>query len=380
MNDSLNIVIFGLSVTSSWGNGHATTYRGLMQGLHDLGHQVRFIERDLPWYESNRDLAKSRFGRVHLYKSVAGMKKRFRRAVANADVVIVGSYVPEGIAVGEWVTRVAKGVTAFYDIDTPVTLAKLEQNTCDYVSRSLIPRYSLYLSFTGGPTLRHIEKQYAAKSAQPLYCSVDPGLYSPQQCAKKWDLGYMGTYSADRQAALEELMLSAARISGTSRMVVAGAQYPRDEVWPENIEAIEHVAPAKHAQFYGSQRFTLNLTRAEMKRAGYSPSVRLFEAAACGTPIISDEWRGLEAFFRPGRDILVSSNTKQTLEYLHDMPEIERLAIAANGRERVLRAHTSLHRAKELEDLIGVITTRSVRMAESADSKQISLKVAGPGD
>jgi spore maturation protein CgeB len=163
-------------------------------------------------------------------------------------------------------------------------------------------------------------------------------------------------------------------------MVVAGAQYPRDEVWPENIEAIEHVAPAKHAQFYGSQRFTLNLTRAEMKRAGYSPSVRLFEAAACGTPIISDEWRGLEAFFRPGRDILVSSNTKQTLEYLHDMPEIERLAIAANGRERVLRAHTSLHRAKELEDLIGVITTRSVRMAESADSKQISLKVAGPGD
>ena len=383
MSESLNIVIFGLSVTSSWGNGHATTYRGLMKGLHGRGHKVVFMERDLPWYASNRDMSHPPFGRVHLYNSVRRMKQRFRAQIANADLVIVGSYVPEGLEIGEWVTRTATGLTAFYDIDTPVTLAKLDRGVCDYVSARLISRYSLYLSFTGGPTLRCIERKYGARSAQPLYCSVDPQLYSPQRCASKWDLGYLGTYSEDRQAPLEELLLNPARQIQNWRMIVAGAQYPATIGWPQNVERVDHVPPRKHRRFYGSQRFTLNLTRAEMRRAGYSPSVRLFEAAACGTPIISDHWQGLETFFRPGQEILVSSGAKQTIEYLQDLPDSERIVIGQNGRQRVLRAHTALHRAMELELMIGRVGGRSFAIARNPilDSTANSLKaVVQPGD
>jgi len=352
LTEKRSIVIFGLAFTSSWGNGHATTYRGLIRGLAERGHDVLFLERDRPWYAQNRDLPESRHARVHVYSSIAAMKRRFERAVREADLVIVGSYVPDGIHIGEWVTRIARGATAFYDIDTPVTLAKLERGDADYISARLIPRFHLYLSFTGGPVLRHIEEQYGARMARPFFCSVDPDTHYSEQCGLKWDLGYMGTYSPDRQPALERMMLEPARISNAARMVVAGAQYPQDPNWPPNVRRISHLPPAEHRRFYCSQRFTLNLTRKEMRQAGYSPSVRLFEAAACGTAILSDEWPGLDTFFNPGSEILITRSARETLKWLNELPESRRAAIGANARARVLREHTALHRAAELESYI----------------------------
>src|SRR4051794_1008429 len=207
----LDIVILGLSITSSWGNGHATTFRALVRELTALGHNVLFLERDLPWYAENRDMPKTPWGKVEIYRSVAELRRRFRTEIAKADVVIVGSYVPEGIDVGKYVTRTANGVIAFYDIDTPVTLANLERGKCDYLTDSLIPRYDLYLSFTGGPTLTRLEEQLGSPMARPLYCSVDPRPYYPEERELAWDLGYLGTYSADRQPPIEQLMLAAAR-------------------------------------------------------------------------------------------------------------------------------------------------------------------------
>jgi spore maturation protein CgeB len=348
----LRIVILGLSITSSWGNGHATTYRGLVRELGRRGHDVLFLERDVPWYAENRDLPCPAYGRTRLYSSLDDLKRRFAAEVRGAGFVMVGSYVPEGVAVGEWVTRTAQGPTGFYDIDTPVTLAKLESGDREYIAPELVERYTLYLSFTGGPILECIERKYHARAARVLYCSTDPSLYYPEPTPKEWELGYLGTYSADRQPALERLMLEPARQRPEARFVAAGPLYPRTVRWPPNVERVEHLPPSAHRAFYNAQRYTLNITRAAMVRAGYSPSVRLFEAAACGTPIISDAWPGLETLFTPGREILIARSPADTLRFLAEIPEQERVEIGMRARARVLARHTAAHRAAELEAYI----------------------------
>ena len=354
---TLNIVILGLSITSSWGNGHATTYRGLVRELSRRGHAIAFLERDVPWYAGNRDLPNPPYGKTYLYQNLDDLRDSHTARIRNADVVIVGSYVPEGVAVGEWVQTTAQGVTAFYDIDTPVTFAKLARGDTEYLAPHLIPQYDLYLSFSGGPILRQIEQQYGSPQALPLYCSVDPELYYPDagplsDQTYQWDLGYMGTYSIDRQPGLERLLLEPARQWADGRMVVAGPQYPAEIDWPHTVQRIEHLPPAHHRAFYTTQRFTLNLTRADMIRVGYSPSVRLFEAAAYGTPMISDYWIGLGTIFDLGAEILVARSTQDVLYYLQDVPRDVRQHIGQRAKQRVLSSHTAAHRAAELEQYL----------------------------
>lgn len=374
----MRIVILGLSITSSWGNGHATTYRGLVRGLVKRGHDVVFLERDMPWYANNRDIKCPPFGRTELYTGVSDLKARFARELQLADFVIVGSFVPDGVLVGEWVISVAKGAVAFYDIDTPVTLAKLEKGDNAYLSRALVKRYSLYLSFTGGPTLQTLEKRYESPCARVLYCSVDENSYYPEEQATAWDLGYLGTYSNDRQPVLERLMLVPACRWTAGKFAVAGPMYPKSVRWPDNVERIEHLAPAAHRSFYNSQRFTMNVTRADMVRAGYSPSVRLFEAAACGVPIISDYWKGLSEIFAPGDEILISKSPKQTLQYLLEFTEEERIAIGRRARARVLAEHTADRRAAELE-AYALEITRASSLSGLSNNKHEDLRNAvGP--
>jgi spore maturation protein CgeB len=354
MNEKLNICIIGLSITSSWGNGHATTFRSIVKGLSQRGHKVTFLERDKPWYANQRDLKSSPFCKIYLYNSLDELKS-YKTAIEQADCVIVGSYVPDGISVGQWVQQTALGTVAFYDIDTPVTLAKLANNECDYLSVDLIPGYDLYLSFTGGPVLKHIEHELGSPKAEPFYCSFDPELYHPQTTSIKWDLGYMGTYSDDRQPTLNNLLIEAAHASPGKRFVVAGPQYPEHIKWPCNIYRIEHLSPDLHKDFYNSQKFTLNITRADMIRAGYSPSVRLFEAAGCATPIISDYWEGLETFFVPDEEILVATNAREVNTILEKMSETERKNLAAKAYIKVLSNHTPAHRAMQLEKYLNEI-------------------------
>jgi spore maturation protein CgeB len=350
--NQLDIVILGLSITSSWGNGHATTFRALVRELVARGHRVLFLERDVPWYAENRDLPNPPWGETRLYRNVQQLQRRFPDQVRDADLVIVGSYVRDGVEVGEWVNRTALGTTAFYDIDTPVTMAKLRRGDNEYLNPELIARYKLYLSFTGGPTLRNLERHYGSPMAREFYCSVDPALYHSENARIRWDLGYLGTYSLDRQGPLERLLIEPARRRKQSRFVVAGPQYPQEILWADNIQRVEHLPPAEHRSFYNRQRFTLNITRADMIRAGYSPSVRLFEAAACGTPVISDYWKGLECFFEPDEEILIARKSADVLRYLTDLSESERRAIGRRAASRVLAQHTARHRAEQLEDYV----------------------------
>ena len=347
----MKLVVLGLSLSSSWGNGHATTWRALLGAFAARGHEVSFLERDVPWYGgAHRDLPEPDFCRLALYPDVAALRA-FGPELEAADAVIVGSYVPEGVEVGRWAqARCAAGggVCAFYDIDTPVTLAKLARGDFEYLSPDLVPGYGVYLSFTGGPTLRRIERELGSPAARALYCSVDAARYAPVETPGRWDLSYLGTYSPDRQPGLERLLLAPARARPDLRFVVAGPQYPDDIAWPANVERLPHVAPADHPAFYGASRWTLNLTRADMVAAGWSPSVRLFEAAACGCPVISDPWEGLDALFAPDREIVLADTPGDVLAALA-RPEDRRTALADAARARVLAAHTAGHRAAELE-------------------------------
>lgn len=349
----MKLVILGLSITSSWGNGHATTFRGLVQGLAARGHKILFLERNLPWYAENRDMPTPPGCRTEIYSSLGELRERFGKDVRTADAVLVGSYVPEGIAVGEWVQGARQGLCAYYDLDTPVTLTKLAQGECDYLSPALIAGYDLFLSFSGGPTLTMLEQTCGSPCARPLYCAVDPELYFPEAAPPEWDLGYMGTYSDDRQPPLESLALEPARRWPEGRFVVAGPQYPEEIVWPANVTRMMHLAPASHRGFYSRQRWTLNITRADMIVRGWSPSVRLFEAAACAVPVLSDRWAGLSEFFEPGREIVLTGSAEDTLRAIREMQDDERREIGQRARARVLTAHTAAHRAAELERYFG---------------------------
>ena len=345
----MKVVFLGLSITSSWGNGHATNYRALVRELSERGHDVLFLERDAPWYAEHRDLPEPPWGRTALYDSVDQLREEHADDVGAADLVLVGSFVPEGVAVAEWALETAGGATAFYDIDTPVTLEKLRGGDREYLSPELVPRFDLYLSFTGGPTLEVLESEFGARRPLAFYCLVDPEAYQPVEAETRFDLGYLGTYSDDRQPVLEQLLLDPARRLPAAGFAVAGPQYPESLRWPDNVERIEHVAPGDHPAFYASQRFTLNVTRAQMREAGWSPSVRLFEAAACGVPIISDRWDGLEEIFALDEEILIADEGTDVVDFLVEVGESERAAIAARARQRVLAEHTAERRCELLE-------------------------------
>jgi spore maturation protein CgeB len=349
MTRPLRIVILGLSITSSWGNSHATTYRPLVRELVRHGHQVLFLERSQPWQTGRRDLPQPPYGRTAVYGGLDELHQRYAGPVRDADLVIVGSLVPEGACVGDWVQSEGGGVRAFYDIDTPLTLARLNNRLHSYLRPDQVEGYDLYLSFTGGPMLGQLEREFGARRARVLYGSVDPEQYFPEPQPFTWDLGYMGTYSADRQLRIDQMLLEPARHRPHARFVLAGPHYRERSAWPHNVEYRAHLPPSEHRAFYNRQRFTLNVTRSEMRQAGWSPSVRLFEAAACGTPIISERWPGLDSLLEPGREILLANTGAEVLSLLRDVGEEERRALARRARQRILSEHTAAHRAEQLE-------------------------------
>lgn len=361
----MKLVVLGLTLSSSWGNGHATTYRALLKAFAARGHEVVFLERDVPWYAAHRDCPQPDWCELRFYRSLDDLAG-LREEIASADAVMVGSFVPDGVAVGRFAQEHARGPCCFYDIDTPVTLAKLARGDEEYLSADLIPGYDVYFSFTGGPTLHRLESEYGAPSARALYCCVDTALYCRVDEAVRWDLSYLGTYSEDRQPGLERLLLDVARRCPDRAFAVAGPQYPENIDWPANVERIEHLPPDIHAAFYSASRCTLNLTRADMVAAGWSPSVRLFEAAACATPILSDPWEGIESVFAPGHEIVLVEDASQVERALN----AGLAPLGGAARERALADHSADRRAAQLEaDLIRAARNpRGLAMENVADA------------
>lgn len=348
----MKLCIFGLSITSSWGNGHATTFRSLCAALHNRGHRIVFFERDVEWYRDNRDLPEPPYCDVKVFERWNEILPRVKAELKDADVAMAGSYFPDGIAALDTVLESNVPVKAFYDIDTPITVAGLRrQGKTGYLLKRHLPELDVYFSFTGGPLLQELETAWGVSFAVPLYCSVDPLKYRelPADPEFACGLSYMGTYAPDRQPKIEELLCQPAKSLPGHRFIVAGPQYPDSISWPENVRRLVHLNPRHHAGFYGSSRMTLNVTRRDMVMAGFSPSVRLFEAAACAATIVSDNWPGLDTFFSPGKEILLPTGAEDVCRYLSDCDAQELRRIGRAARERVLARHTSEIRAQEFE-------------------------------
>jgi spore maturation protein CgeB len=346
----MKLVVFGLSVSSSWGNGHATLWRGLIRALAALGHRVVFYERDVPYYADHRDLVQLFDGELRLYSSWEEVLSSARRDVDDADIAMVTSYCPDGVAAAELVLGDSAGLRVFYDLDTPVTLAQLRLGeSVPYLPTAGLADFDLVLSYTGGVALDELRHRLGARRVVPLYGSVDPAVHYPVPALDRYraDLSYLGTYAEDRQAALLRLFIEPARRRPEQRFLIGGAKYPPAFPWSDNIFFVRHLPPSEHSAFYCSSRLTLNVTRAPMAEMGYCPSGRLFEAAACGAVVLSDVWEGLNQFFEPGSEILVASSTDDALAALETSDkELARMAQAA--RERVLSDHTSAQRAMQL--------------------------------
>jgi spore maturation protein CgeB len=318
------------------------------------GHKIVFFERDQEWYASNRDMPEPPFCDVRIYENWADIEQTVRRELKDADVAVVGSYCPDGLSAIEEVLESPAGTKAFYDIDTPITIAKLRSGDGEYINPEHVPGFDVYFSFTGGPMLQKLESEFGAQNAVPLYCSFDPDKYRLCEPQSRFvcDLSYMGTYAADRQSKLAELFCTPARSLPTRKFLLAGPQYPQDLHWPRNVERIIHLEPRFHPAFYCSSRLTLNLTRKEMVQAGYSPSVRLFEAAGCGAAIVSDQWMGIETFFTPGNEILLANSSNDVVRYIDELDEAQVRRIGRNAQDRVLAEHSSARRAIQFEESV----------------------------
>jgi spore maturation protein CgeB len=350
----MRLVVFGLTLSSSWGNGHATLWRGLCGALARRGHHVCFFERDVSYYANHRDLQQTPGYELILYRDWAEVELRARQAVGEADSAIVTSYCPDAGRATELILGFASLVHVFYDLDTPVTLERLRTDgDVEYLPERGLAAFDLVLSYTGGQALEELRRQLGARRVAALYGSVDASFYMPTDPYTNYvaDLSYLGTYAADRQPALERLFVEPARRLPTKRFLIGGALYPEDFPWTRNIYFVRHVPPPQHPAFYSSSKLTLSVTRAAMANMGFCPSGRLFEAAACGTAIVTDYWPGLEDFFTPGQEILVASSPEEVSEVLALRPE-ELQKVGTAARERVLAQHTAEHRCQELLRLL----------------------------
>lgn len=350
----MNLCVFGLTITSSWGNGHATVWRGLCRGLARLGHRVVFFERDVPYYARHRDLPEPDGCALHLHGGWHEVAELARAEVERADVAVVTSYCPDAAPAAALVTSSTGRLRVFYDLDAPVTLSRLDAGEpVDYVPPGGLRGFDLVLSFTGGRALALLAGRLGARRVAPLYGCVDPDVHHPGDASPEFaaDLSYLGTYAADRQDGVERLFLEPSRRLGGRSFLLGGSLYPGDIAWPDNVRRIEHVPPARHAAFFASSRLTLNLTRASMARMGHCPSGRLFEAAACGAAIASDWWRGLDEFFEPGREILVARTTDEMLALLR-RPAGELAEVGRAARRRALADHSAARRAEQMMEVL----------------------------
>ncbi len=364
----MKLVIFGLSVSSSWGNGHAVLWRALIRSLGAQGHCVVFFERDVPYYSEHRDLTEIDGGRLVLYRDWREIAAEARQQLADADAAVVTSYCPDALAAGELVFD-SRALRVFYDLDSPVTLARLAAgDSVAYLGPDRLAPFDLVLSYAGGGALTELRLRLGARRVAPLYGCVDPERYrpSPPPDGRRAALSYLGTYAADRQPELDRLFLDPARRRRGERFVIGGALYPGDFPWSPNIFFERHVSPAEHPRFYAAARATLNITRSAMAACGWCPSGRLFEAAACATPILSDWWEGLDGFFAPGREVLPVRTTADVLAAL-DLSDRELAAIGVAARERALAEHTADRRAAELADLLAgaIPSARSLNREEA---------------
>ena len=357
----MKLVLFGSSLVSAYWNGAATYYRGICKAMHARGHDIVFVEPDLYERQQHRDLeADPPYAEVRVCAGWLELERELERA-RGADLVAKCS------GVGGWDMELAEAVldlrspstrVAFWDVDAPQTLASAAAEPVDTPGtfRALIPRYDLILLYGGGPPVQAAYANLGARHTRLVYNAVDPSEYYPvePEPARACDLLFMANRMPDREQRAHELFFAAAQLAPDLHFILGGNGWGDCDL-PANVRWIGHVPTAEHRSWNCSARMVLNVNRADMATNGYSPPTRVFEAAGCGSCLITDTWQGIETFFAPGEEILLARTAEDIVDHLRQTSAARARAVGAAARRRVLRDHTYAARARELDAVLSEV-------------------------
>ncbi|MFB3814650.1 MAG: glycosyltransferase [Terriglobales bacterium] len=349
----MKLFVFGSSLTSSYWNGAATYYRGIYKNLAALGHDITFAEPDIYDRQKNRDAGDIRYARVIVYR--AGALDALLAQACCAGLVIKHSGV--GADDQELEGRVLDCRSphtriAFWDVDAPATLARVEAGPSDPF-RQLIPQYDYIFTYGGGPPVVEHYKRLGARNCHPIYNALDPATHCPvaPDTAVECDLAFVGHRLPDREKRVEQFFLRAAELAPEFTFILGGEGWAGKPL-PKNVRWIGHVATGDHNRVNCSARMVLNINRESMATVGFSPPTRVFEAAGAGACVITDYWAGIESFFRVGQEILVARSAEDIIRYLRSVDVHRARQIGAAMRQRALRDHTYALRAAQVDALL----------------------------
>ena len=351
----MKLHFFGSSLVSSYWNGAATYYRGILKALAQLGYDVTFYEPDAFDRQNHRDIADPPWAEVVVYPaSDAGWRRALDRAAREADLLVKASGV--GVFDRELEVAVAEIETAarrvYWDVDAPATLDAIAADPLHHL-RDAIRRYDVVFTYGGGDPVVEAYRRVGARDCVPIYNALDPEHHFPVEPdpAFACELGFLGNRLPDREARVEAFFLDAATRRPAGRFLLGGAGWETKQL-PANVRHIGHVGTAQHNAFFSSSLATLNVNRVSMARYGFSPPTRVFEAVGCGACLITDRWQGIEMFLEPEREVLVANNGLEVAGFLDALTPERARRIADAGRRRVLAHHTYARRALLVHELL----------------------------
>jgi spore maturation protein CgeB len=364
----MKIFVFGSSLTSSYWNGAATYYRGIYKNLSALGHEVTFAEPDIYGRQQKRDTDQITYAEVIVYETPRQVDSLMARA-CDADLVIKHSGVgadDELLEAGVLECRSSETQVAFWDVDAPATLARVEDNARDPFRR-LIPEYDFVFTYGGGPPVVERYTRLGARNCHPIYNAVDPETHHPvaPDPALQCDLVFVGHRLPDRERRVEDFFLRAAAMAPELSFVLGGEGWAGKPM-PHNVRWIGHVATEAHNRVNCSARMVLNINRDSMAQTGFSPPTRVFEAAGAGACLITDAWTGIETFFAPESEILIASSAEEIVNLLRQTTAAKAAEIGNRMRERALRDHTYALRARQVHEILDSADPAKRAIGESA--------------
>ena len=351
----MNIAFFGSSLVSAYWNGAATYYRGIIRALHERGHRVTFYEPDAFERQQHRDLPDPEWAEVVVYEPTEDAVARSLERARDADFVVKASGVgvfDERLEAGVLELQTPETLVAFWDVDAPATLDRLEANPDDLFHR-LVPGYDLVLTYGGGEPVVSAYERLGARRCVPIYNALDPTTHYPVPPSPNFagTLGFLGNRLPDREARVEMFFLEAAAMLPDEPFLLGGSGWG-DKPMPENVRYLGHVYTNDHNAFNCTPKAVLNISRESMARYGFSPATRVFEAAGAGACLITDAWEGIELFLEPDKEVLVAKGGAEVAEHLQHLTSEEAGRIGERARRRMLHEHTYAHRVKTLEAVL----------------------------
>jgi len=349
----VNIAFFGSSLVSAWWNGACTYYRGIIRGLHELGHDVTFYEPIAFDRQQHRDIGDPDWARVVIYEAQDEAQVRATVEQARgADVVVKTSGVGVFDGVLEEAVLGLGSYSVFWDVDAPATLSRMEGDTSDSF-RALLPSYDLVLTYGGGEPVIRRYSALGARDCQVVYNAVDPTTHHAVAPDPRFtaDLGLLANRLPDREARIEEFFLRAATLLPDRTFLLGGNGW-EDKPMPPNVRRLGHVGTADHNAFNSTPLAVLNVTRDSMVANGWSPATRVFEVAGAAACQITDQWDGIDEFLTPDSEVLVARDGAEVAEHLSRLEPLRAKEIGEAAQKRVLSEHTYAHRAVQVDELL----------------------------